>query len=277
MSPLGPATEGGAAATVAGLSALAGLGFSARWHWWRPRRPGVPILMYHQVGPHRPGSRLNKWRVTEEDFGRHLGLLARRGYRGIALRELFADPAGGAGPGGSGERRVVLTFDDGFEGVRTRALPLLARHAFRATVFAVAGKPGGTNDWDAEEPGDRLLDEAGLRELDGAGIEIGSHGLAHRALPGLADEELRQETSGSRERLEQALGRAVETFCYPYGAFDDRSVEAVKAAGYRAATVIRSGIPADLSDPYRLRRVPVRGTDPLLDLSLALTRGRSKF
>ena len=56
-----------------------------------------------------------------------------------------------------------------------------------------------------------------------------------------------------------------------------RSVDAVRDAGYRAATVIRSGIAADLSDPYRLRRVPVRGTDPLLDLSLALTRGRSKF
>ncbi len=276
MSPFGPAATGPAVATAAALPALAGLGFSARWHWWRPRRPGVPILMYHQVGPHRPGSRLNKWRVTEEDFGRHLELLARRGYRGISLRELLADPPGG-GKGTGRERRVVLTFDDGFEGVRTRALPLLARHSFRATVFAVAGKPGGTNDWDAEEPGDRLLDEAGLRELDGAGIEIGSHGLAHRALPGLEDAELRQETSGSRERLEQAVGRTVETFCYPYGAFDDRSVAAVEAAGYRAATVIRSGIPADLSDPYRLRRVPVRGTDPLLDLSLALTRGRSKF
>jgi peptidoglycan/xylan/chitin deacetylase (PgdA/CDA1 family) len=229
--------------------------------------------MYHQVGPHRGGSPLDKWRVTEVEFGRHLDLLSRRGYRGIALRDLLADP----GSEGSRHRRVVLTFDDGFDGVRTRALPLLARHGFGATVFAVAGKPGGTNDWDAEEPGDRLLDEAGLRELAGAGIEIGSHGLTHRALPGLADDELRKETTGSRERLQQAIGQAVETFCYPYGAFDDRSVEAVRAAGYRAATVIRSGIPADLSDPFRLRRVPVRGTDPLLDLSLALTRGRSKF
>ena len=67
------------------------------------------------------------------------------------------------------------------------------------------------------------------------------------------------------------------SFCYPYGAFDDRSVEAVKAAGYRAATVIRSGIAGRDADPFRLRRVPVRGTDPFLDFRLALTRGRSKF
>ncbi len=227
--------------------------------------------MYHQVGPHRPGSRLNKWRVTEEGFRRHLALLARRGYRGIALRDLLDDPAG------DGRPRAVLTFDDGFDGVRTRALPLLADLGFSATVFAVAGKAGGTNDWDGEVPGDRLLDEAGLRELAAAGVEIGSHGLLHRALPELPADELRRETAESRSRLEDALGSRVTTFCYPYGAFDDRSVDAVRDAGYRAATVIRSGIPADLSDPYRLRRVPVRGTDPLLDLSLALTRGRSKF
>ena len=259
------------AALAAATGAAAALGLSLRWHWWRPRRPGVPILMYHQVGPHRPGSRLNRWRVTEADFERHLALLARRGYRGIALRDLLDDPAGDGG------RRAVLTFDDGFDGVRTLALPRLARLGFSSTVFAVAGKPGGTNDWDGEVPGDRLLDGAGLRELASAGMEIGSHGLRHRALPGLPADEVRRETVESRARLEDLLGAPVTTFCYPYGAFDDRSVEAVREAGYRAATVIRSGIPPDLSDPFRLRRVPVRGTDPLLDLSLALTRGRSKF
>ena len=67
------------------------------------------------------------------------------------------------------------------------------------------------------------------------------------------------------------------SFCYPYGAFDDRSVAAVRAAGYRAATVIRGGIPPDLSDPFRLKRVAVRGTNTLLDFSLALTRGRSRL
>ena len=259
------------AAGIAAAAGAAALGFSLRWHWWRPRRPGVPILMYHQVGPHRPGSSLNKWRVPQEVFRSHLALLSRRGYRGIALRDLLDDP------GGDGRPRAVLTFDDGFDAVRSRALPLLAAFGFSATVFAVAGKPGGTNEWDGETPGERLLDEAGLRELASAGVEIGSHGLSHRALPGLGDEELRRETAQSRARLEDAVGAPVATFCYPYGAFDDRSVSAVRDAGYRAATVIRSGIDADLSDPFRLRRVPVRGTDPLLDLSLALTRGRSKF
>ena len=43
------------------------------------------------------------------------------------------------------------------------------------------------------------------------------------------------------------------------------------------ATVIRGGIAGDLSDPFRLRRVAVRGTNDLLDFRLALTRGRSRL
>lgn len=257
-----------AAAALAGLSALGG---SLRFHWWRPRKEGVPLLMYHQVAPHRKGSALNRWRVSEGDFRRQLGFLASRDLRGVALRDLLADPPRPA------DRRVVLTFDDGYDGVRTAALPLLRERGFAATVFVVSGKLGGTNDWDGETPGERLLSESGLREIAAAGLEVGSHGATHRALTELPDDALDAETRGSRERLEAVLGEPVFSFCYPYGACDDRAEDAVRRAGFRAATVIRGGIVADLSRPFRLRRVAVRGTRGLLDFRLALTRGRSTF
>lgn len=257
-----------AAAALAGLSALGG---SLRFHWWRPRKDGVPLLMYHQVAPHRRGSVLNRWRVPAEEFRRQLGFLASRGLRGVALRDLLADPPRPA------DRRVVLTFDDGYDGVRTAALPLLCEQGFAATVFVVSGKLGGTNDWDGETPGERLLSETSLREIAAAGLEVGSHGATHRALTELPDDALDAETRGSRERLEAVLGLPVLSFCYPYGACDDRAEDAVRRAGFRAATVIRGGIVADLSRPLRLRRVAVRGTRGLLDFRLALTRGRSTF
>lgn len=261
-------TPPAAAALAAGLSALA---VSLRFHWWRPRRPGVPILMYHQIAPHRPGSRLNAWRVPPEVFARQLDLLARRGLTGVALRDLLETPPR------PGDRRVVLTFDDGYDGVRTAALPLLRSRGFSATVFVVSGKLGGTNDWDGESPGDALLDAGGVRELAAAGLEIGSHGATHRPLTELPDGELPAEIRGSREQLERIAGAPVVSFCYPYGAADDRAAAAVREAGFRAATVIRGGLVPDLAEPFRLRRVAVRGTRNLLDFRLALTRGRSTF
>ncbi len=258
-------------AAAAGFAGGAALGVSLRFHWWRPRRRGVPVLMYHQVAPHRPGSSLNAWRVPPHEFGRQLDLLARLGLTGVALRDLLDEPPR------PGDRRVVLTFDDGYDGVRTAALPLLIERGFVATVFVVSGKLGGTNDWDGESPGDALLSEEGLRELAAAGLEIGSHGATHRALPEVPDPELAAETRGSRERLERVIGAPVVSFCYPYGTWNARAAAAVKDAGFRAATVIRGGLVADLEEPLRLRRVAVRGTRGLLDFRLALTRGRSTF
>jgi peptidoglycan/xylan/chitin deacetylase (PgdA/CDA1 family) len=258
-----------AAALGAAALLAAALALSLRFTWWRPRRKGTPVLMYHEIGPHRPGSALNHWRVTEGDFARQLDLLVRRGLRGVALRDLLDRPAE---PG-----RAVLTFDDGYAGVLLRALPLLRARGFHATVFVVSGKLGGANDWDGETPGDALLTADGVRALASAGIEIGSHGATHRALTELSDAELAEEVAGSRATLERVLGASVASFCYPYGAFDDRAVAAVAKAGYRAATVIRGGLSEDLSDPLRIKRISVRGTNTLLDFSLALTRGRSRL
>jgi peptidoglycan/xylan/chitin deacetylase (PgdA/CDA1 family) len=254
---------------AAGLGGAAGLGLSLRFNWWRKKLSGTPILMYHQVGPPRPESTRNKWRVKEQDFVWQLDALGRRGYRGAALEELFAAP--------SERRRAVLTFDDGYRGVLTRALPALLARGFSATVFVVADKLGGTNDWDGETPGDALLSADEVRELRARGLEIGSHGATHRALTRLSDGDLSREVAGSRETLERVVGAPVTSFCYPFGDVDERVVEAVRATGYRAATVIRGGIPKDLSDPLRLKRIAVRGTNTRLDFTLALTRGRSRL
>jgi peptidoglycan/xylan/chitin deacetylase (PgdA/CDA1 family) len=258
------------AALVAAALGAAGLGLSLRFTWWRPRKPGTPVLMYHDVAPHRPGSRLNRWRVLPQDFRRQLDHLERRGYRGVALRDLLDRPD-------APERRAVLTFDDGYASILTRALPLLRSRGFAATVFVVSSRLGGVNDWDGETPGDPLLTLDGVRALGEAGIEIGSHGATHLTLTGLSGAALAAEVAGSKAALEAVTGVPVVSFCYPYGDFDDRVVEAVRAAGFRAATVIRGGIEEGLPDPFRIKRVAVRGTNTLLDFSLALTRGRSRL
>ena len=90
----------------------------------------------------------------------------------------------------------------------------------------------------------------------------------------LAIRSAQAKKEGDVERL---VGAPVTSFCYPYGDFDARVVEPVRKAGYRAATVIRGGISRDLSDPFRLKRIAVRGTNTRLDFTLALTRGRSRL
>lgn len=79
-----------------------------------------------------------------------------------------------------------------------------------------------------------------IRELADNGIEVGSHTRTHPRLSTLAADELENEIRGSKERIERALGRRVESFCYPHGMETDVTPEAcreVERAGYSSGVV----------------------------------------
>ncbi|MHA6763525.1 polysaccharide deacetylase family protein [Streptacidiphilus sp. PAMC 29251] len=187
-------------------------------------------LMYHSVDRYREDP--YQVTVTPERFAQQMAWLRRHGLRGVALDELLRAHAVGRGAG-----LVGLTFDDGYADLARHALPVLRRNGFTATAFVVAGRLGDHNVWD-KGPRKRLLNRDQVRRLADGGVEIGSHGLLHRSLPGLPAAELIQETRSSREQIEDIVGRRVSGFCYPYGAVDRRVVEAVRESGYTYATAI---------------------------------------
>lgn len=96
---------------------------------------------------------------------------------------------------------------------------------------------------------------AQAREMADAGVEIGSHTLTHPILTGLSDERLRHEVGLSRDRIQNALRRKVETFCYPNGDYDSRTRREVARAGYELAVTTEVGLNNKLDDPLSLRRI----------------------
>jgi peptidoglycan/xylan/chitin deacetylase (PgdA/CDA1 family) len=189
------------------------------------------VLMYHSIGPcHDDPYQVT---VSPRRFAAQLALLSRLGLRGCSLRELLTEP----GPG-----KVGLTFDDGYRDFATTALPLLTAHGFGATVYALAGRLGGDNGFEAAGPRKPLLTAAELRAVAAAGVEIGSHGLLHRHLTSLSEAELEAEVVESRAVLEDRLQVPVTGFCYPYGDCGPRELEAVSVAGYAYGAAV--GAPA---------------------------------
>jgi peptidoglycan/xylan/chitin deacetylase (PgdA/CDA1 family) len=93
------------------------------------------------------------------------------------------------------------------------------------------------------------------REMADARVEIGSHTLTHPILTGLSDERLREEVGQSRDRIQTALGRKVETFCYPNGDYDPRTRREVARAGYQLAVTTEVGLNDERDDPLALRRI----------------------
>lgn len=195
----------------------------------------TPIFYFHRVA-----SDGLEAAVPAEVFAGHLALLQDLGAVSVSLEQValaLADPRHKLPP-----RAVNLSFDDCFADVAEHALPLLERHGFRASFFAVAGCLGGRSHWgQGQAAGLRLMDAAMLRELAAAGHEVGSHGFSHRSLPWLGDDELWAELIDSRHKLEDILGRAVNLLAYPYGDAVDRVRAAARQAGYLAARGLRRG------------------------------------
>ncbi|HWS45582.1 MAG TPA: polysaccharide deacetylase family protein [Acidimicrobiia bacterium] len=118
---------------------------------------------------------------------------------------------------------IALTFDDGNRSDVEIALPALVRRGLKGAFFPVAGRLG--------EPG--YVDDADLRILAEAGMEIGSHGMRHRPWRNIDATAAHEELVESRERLRAAAGRPVLSAACPFGLYDRRSLTALRQAGYQ--------------------------------------------
>ncbi|HSP44332.1 MAG TPA: polysaccharide deacetylase family protein [Luteolibacter sp.] len=120
--------------------------------------------------------------------------------------------------------RILLTFDDGNASDHGIALPALLRRGMKATFFVCSGRVGMPT----------FLKAGQIRELDGHGMAIGSHGVNHRPWRSLDDRLLQEEVAGSREALEKLLGSQVESAACPFGDYDRRVLRILKNAGYQS-------------------------------------------
>jgi peptidoglycan/xylan/chitin deacetylase (PgdA/CDA1 family) len=113
-------------------------------------------------------------------------------------------------------------------------------------------------------PAYRAMSWGELRALDPELVTIGSHTRTHPVLSRCDVAEIAREVRVSKQEIAARLGREVDTFCYPNGQpedYDVRCVQAVRAAGYRCATVAHGALGAG-GDPYRVRRIAAPFTLP---------------
>jgi peptidoglycan/xylan/chitin deacetylase (PgdA/CDA1 family) len=207
---------------------------------------GAPILLYHHLA--EAGTRpCDSFAVPVDCFEGQMRWLVER-YQVVTVAELVARL-----DGDGGRKLVAVTFDDGYQSVVTRALPILRALAIPATLFL------GTGNLNRPPP---ALRDDDVRRLRDGGFEIGSHTVTHPDLRRLDDAALGRELVASRAHLEDLTGAAVTGFAYPYGFHDPRVVRAVRDAGYRYACTTRQhrfNLPT--SDRYRLTRQEINPLD----------------
>lgn len=219
-------------------------------------RQPIPILVYHQIAeaPPKGSSPFRGLYVAPAAFARQMAWLKRLGYTGLSM--------GGLMPYLRGERSgkvVGITFDDGYRNNLTHALPVLVKHGFSSTCYAVGGLLGKTNIWDERIgiPQTPLMDEGEIRQWVAGGQEIGSHTHSHANLLETDEAGCVEEMVLGKSGLEAVTGSPVAHFCYPFGHFNAGHVEMARTLGFATATTTQRSRCHEGMDLLRLPRVPV--------------------
>lgn len=215
----------------------------------RFRKPTSRILTYHSIG-HR-GHEMN---VTPEAFEEQIAWLART-HPVISIEEAA-----------EGKPGVAITFDDGYRDNLLHAAPILRRLELPAVVFMVIGRMGEALNGDPEPSSGVLMTLGELRELAAQGIQVGGHTVSHPHLSRLSEAEQRREIVGCKAAIEDALGRPVTSFAYPYGSRADytpETVRLVREAGFKLAVSNRYGHNSPVLNRFALRRIWIDATDDL--------------
>jgi peptidoglycan/xylan/chitin deacetylase (PgdA/CDA1 family)/glycosyltransferase involved in cell wall biosynthesis len=226
----------------------------------------LPVLLYHHVGPHRPGI-VPGLTVSPQSFESHVRWLARRGYTGIRPADWLRWRREGKG---LPDKPVLFTFDDAYADLVEHAFPVLRRNGFGAAVYVVTGQVGGTDAWDEARGFSplRLMTAEQIRDWAAQGIEFGAHSRTHVDLTTLSSEELREEVVGSGKDLESILGSRVVSFAYPYGFHNPAAVDCVRAA-FDLAFIVDpkiKGMNYLGTEPHLLQRTLVPASDSVVDV-----------
>lgn len=212
---------------------------------------GLTALIYHRVGGGSPDER----DVAVEDFGEQVRVL-----RDAPVEPL--DAAVDKLDRGDSSPSVVLTFDDGFGDVYEHAWPLLRAAQLPFTIYVATAYIGATMHWEgstARDSGAPALTWPQLAEMVDSGLcTVGNHTHAHVRPEQLSEDQLDR----CSEVLEQRLGVLPAHFAYTWG-IPVPAMEPALRARFRTAATGELGRNLPDADRLRLRRVPVRGTDPL--------------
>jgi peptidoglycan/xylan/chitin deacetylase (PgdA/CDA1 family) len=183
----------------------------------------LPILVYHHV---RPSSTSTLF-VSPEVFDEELQYLQYYRFHTISFTDL-ADYFEKGMP--LPRNPIIISLDDGWENQFEYAFPILQKYHDTATFYVVT---------DYLDHGNFMTTEQ-LRTMVAAGMTIGCHTRSHPYLTSLGQQRAWDEIAGAKAILE-ADGFNIDTFAYPYGAYNARVVDMVREAGFRTARTADAG------------------------------------
>jgi len=206
----------------------------------------IPILMYHSISNDK-----NNFSVNVDDFYKQMKTMINFGYKSVNLNEVLNN---------NDEKKFVITFDDGYEDVFINALPIINELKLKATCFIVSNQIGKKNVWDINKeniPEINLMNEEQISTWHKNGLEIGSHSLDHINLKKLSLDKKTKQIVEPKNLFKEKFNINVNSFSYPFGAYDEACFKIIKENYDFAVTARRSRFDINKFESHQIPRVPI--------------------
>ena len=200
-----------------------------------------PILLYHK---------------TPDNFELQMQHLKEVGYTPVTMQEGYEIiTKKSSGP----PKPVAITFDDGFSD-QLKAFDILKKYNFKATFYIIVG--GNASDYcigvekSKNGCGDSYMNWNQIKTISDSGlIEIASHTIDHLQLSSLSPSMQKFQIFESKRILQERLGKQIYSFAYPYGKYNQTSVDLVAQAGYTNAAGVNASEYQSPKDILNLNRI----------------------
>ena len=197
----------------------------------------IPVLMYHRIAS-TPGL----YQVTEQTLRSQMSWLASNGYTSVTPDDIMAYLANGAP---LPAKPIMITIDDG--------------NSSDVLFKQILDQYGFAGVWYLTGPALPYA-ESIVRSMDGAG-QVCRHTVSHLDLTGLGYNGQLSAICDNKLYLERIVGRPINCFAYPYGAYNQTTMGIVTDLGFSNAVDAWGG-PLKFTpelDPYHLTRINLSG------------------
>ncbi|CAN2042476.1 putative Polysaccharide deacetylase family protein [Candidatus Magnetomoraceae bacterium gMMP-15] len=214
----------------------------------------IPVLMYHDVKADDynlsnalPQNRPYIQKISQ--FNKQIEYIKNNDFITLTVSELDKEVLKSSERKEVSSKKVVITFDDGDQSNYDHAFKVLLKNNLKATFFIT------TN----------FIDQATrvtwkqLKEMQAAGMEIGSHTVSHPVPSSLTDSQMMYELSESKKILELGLSSNIQSFSLPTGFYNPKIKNLAYKAGYSFVCISRVGF-CDINafSPFDIKRIAIK-------------------
>ena len=200
------------------------------------------VAMFHQITNDMKQCYDEQYAISTKTFIDYIEDIQKRGYTIVSPYDILKQ---------DGTKKVVLTFDDVFDGVYYFAYPYLKQHNIPFVIF-----PTIDNLSKAGYVSEKMLLEMVNNYTN---CFVGAHGLTHCNLRMSNREKSEREIIEAGKQLEKILKRKIQLFAYPFGdlyAVGKREQEIVKRQYIYAFGTLQTGV-TNATNPYYIPRMNI--------------------